>query len=140
MKTHVKRLAAIAIAGLGAAGLGATGLGGAAFGDGGSLRDEARVDRLACEISVDERPGTVALEARVMSPGPADGEYRFRVTKRGGGGANIDQSGLFHTDRGRRQRVGQITLGADGGRYDARLEITHDGETISCSERIGGWL
>lgn len=117
------------------------GLASTAFGgDEGREAADRRDAELRCEIAVDERRSSIALEALVMSEVPVEGEYRFRVSKRGGGSARIDQSGLFFADRGKPHRVGVVTLGADGGSYTATLELDADGEEVSCSERIGGRL
>ena len=69
------------------------------------------------------------------------GSYRLQVRKRGGGGgATIDQSGGFTAEPGRPAELGTVSMGGDGGVYEARLSVDVGGRVTVCTERIGGSL
>jgi hypothetical protein len=94
-----------------------------------------------CEIKVKDQGNSVSLEGSVFAAKTTQGDYHFRVNKSGGGGsANIDQRGEFRAGPNNPGRFGNVTLGTNGGSYVAKLTVTADGETIECSEKVGGSL
>ncbi|GGE15487.1 hypothetical protein GCM10011390_38260 [Aureimonas endophytica] len=96
---------------------------------------------LRCEIRAVPSGGMVALEALARSDRSVGGSYAFQVTSAGrGGGTDIHQGGAFRAAAGETARLGRVTLGADGAVYDATLDVTVGGRTISCTERVGGAL
>jgi hypothetical protein len=94
-----------------------------------------------CEINVDDQGSSVALNSIIRADTATQGEYHFRVNKSGGGGsANIDQRGAFKAGPENPARLGSVTFGTNGGTYVAKLTVTADGQTIECSEKVGGSL
>ncbi|MQB46452.1 curli-like amyloid fiber formation chaperone CsgH [Rhizobium sp. ICMP 5592] len=97
------------------------------------------VEPVRCEIRATPESGMVALEALVHADKNASGTYSFRVESVGGaGGTNIEQSGAFNATSGRPATLGAVTLGAKGAVYDATLDVTVGGKSISCTQRVGG--
>ena len=96
---------------------------------------------LRCEIQVQERGNSVALQGLVFAKTAIEGSYQLRVSKSGGGGSSdINQSGDFSAGPGEPSTLGTVSLGGDGGSYVARLTVTWDGGSIECTERVGGTL
>ncbi|MBB3612439.1 curli-like amyloid fiber formation chaperone CsgH [Rhizobium sp. BK602] len=94
---------------------------------------------LRCEIRATPQGGMVALEALAHADKRVSGTYSFHIESAGGGGgSNIDQSGAFDAAPGRAAMLGSVSLGAKGAVYDATLDITTGGKSISCSQRVGG--
>lgn len=91
-----------------------------------------------CEIEISQAPGSVDLQALVSSRVAASGTYRLRVSKSGGGTADIDQSGDFSITSGS-EVVGAVSLGGTGT-YSARLTVIANGQKIECSKRVSGVL
>lgn len=94
---------------------------------------------VVCEIQATPADGMIALEGIVHADETISGSYRFRVSSAGGSGsANISQGGSFTAGPGGAARLGTVMLGNTGAAYDARLEVTSDGVTVECAERVGG--
>lgn len=92
---------------------------------------------LRCEILATPSNGGIALEGLAHTEHPVSGSYEFRVTGGGsGGGANIRQSGDFEAGADETAELGNVMLGGSGSVYDARLEVTANGVTVICEERI----
>ena len=111
------------------------GLAGAAAGTGTA---DASAGPLRCEIVAATENGMLTLKGVIRADAPVVGSYRFKVTGAGGGGSsNIAQGGEFMAGPDEAVGLGQVMLGG-GGSYDASLEITAGGETVTCRERVGG--
>ena len=95
---------------------------------------------LRCEIAATSSGQTIALEGLVEADNAVSGSYLFRVVGSGrGGSSNIQQGGAFAAGPGGAATLGRIMLGASAGAvYDATLTVETNGDTIECSERIGG--
>ncbi|KQT82762.1 curli-like amyloid fiber formation chaperone CsgH [Aurantimonas sp. Leaf443] len=89
----------------------------------------------ACEIRVSRQAGTIGLTALATAENTISGSYSLSVS---GTGTNIQQSGPFHAVPGRPATLGTVTLGSNGGTYQANLDLTIAGDTLSCSRRIRG--
>jgi hypothetical protein len=89
-----------------------------------------------CEIGVEKQDGGVALEGRVFAEPPLSGSYRLRVTKTGGGGAEIVQSGAFSHTTGPSAALGLVSLSA--GNYVAELKVEWKDGSTDCEERVRG--
>lgn len=95
---------------------------------------------LRCEIQVDERGNSVALEGLVFAKSAIEGSYHLTVSKSGGSGSSeINQSGGFSAGPGGPASLASVTLGG-GGSYIARLRVTWDGHSVECTERVRGSL
>jgi hypothetical protein len=91
-----------------------------------------------CEIQASTQNGMVAMQGVVHADVAINGSYRFRVSSAGGGGnSNISQGGGFAAGPERAVTLGRVMLGASAV-YDASLEVTSNGATITCAERVGG--
>jgi hypothetical protein len=96
-------------------------------------------ERVRCEIRASSASGMIALEGIVHADPAVHGTYRFRVAGAGrSGGSNIQQGGQFAVDASGAATLGRVMLGNNGAAFDARLEVTADGITVECNERIGG--
>ena len=93
---------------------------------------------LRCEIETVNQGSMVSLAGLVHADAPLGGSYRFRVAS-AGGGTNISQGGNFSAGPGEPAILGRVSLGGNSI-YDATLEVTADGMTVECEERIGGAL
>ncbi|MER8464881.1 curli-like amyloid fiber formation chaperone CsgH [Mesorhizobium sp. M1396] len=92
-----------------------------------------------CEIRATSEGGMISLEALAHADKSVSGTYSFYVESAARtGGTNIKQDGAFSTAPGKPATLSAVTLDAKGGVYDARLELTVDGKSISCAERLGG--
>ena len=87
---------------------------------------------LSCAIETSRAGGTIAIRSVAGSERGISGSYSFSVR---GSGTNINQGGPFEVAAGKTVTLGQVMVG--GGSYDARLEVSAGGRTVSCSERIG---
>lgn len=97
------------------------------------------VGPVRCEIRVTPEGGMVSLEALAHADTKVSGTYSFHVESAGRtGGTNIEQGGAFSAAHGKPATLGTVTLDAKGAVYDARLEVTVDGKSVSCAERVGG--
>ncbi len=95
-------------------------------------------DRLACKIEIVRNPAGLELLALVSAPQPISGQYRLQVTMMAQhGNSTMNHGGTFTAGPGAPQVVGRFSL-AGGGQYMAQLQVTADGHTIDCNERIGG--
>ena len=109
----------------------------------GALAAMATADQsigpVRCEIRATPESGMVSLEALAHADRNVSGTYSFHVESAGrSGGTNIEQGGAFSAAPGKPATLGVVTLGAKGAVYDARLEMTVDGKSIGCAERVGG--
>ncbi|MCV0397520.1 MAG: hypothetical protein K5872_20105 [Rhizobiaceae bacterium] len=87
-----------------------------------------------CEIVATKSGGMTRLEGVIHADRAAAGTSDFRVSGGGSGGStNIRQGGDFDLAAGESTTLGSVSL---GGSYDATLEVTVNGETFSCGERI----
>lgn len=92
-----------------------------------------------CEIRATPDGGMVSLEALAHTDRNVSGTYSFHVESAGRtGGTDIEQGGAFSAALGRPATLGIVTLDAKGGVFDAKLEVTVGGKSISCAERLGG--
>ncbi len=95
---------------------------------------------LRCEIETVKQGAMVSLAGMVHADAPLGGSYRFKVASAGGGGGtNISQGGNFSAGPGAPATLGRVSLGGNSI-YDATLEVTADGVTVACEERVGGAL
>lgn len=95
---------------------------------------------LRCEIETTQQGPMVSLAGLVHADAPLSGSYRFKVDSAGGGGGtNISQGGNFSAGPGAPATLGRVSLGGNSV-YEATLEVTADGLTVACEERIGGSL
>jgi len=91
-----------------------------------------------CEILTETQNGMVAMQGVVHADTAINGSYRFRVASAAGAGnSNISQGGHFTAGPDGAVTLGQVMLGANAV-YDASLEVTSNGTTITCAERAGG--
>lgn len=91
-----------------------------------------------CEIQVTPANGMIALAGVVHADIAVGGSYSFRVSGGGrGGSANISQGGPFAAGPSAAVTLGSVLVGSAGGNYDATLEVTANGATVLCRERIG---
>ncbi|WP_214477336.1 curli-like amyloid fiber formation chaperone CsgH [Mesorhizobium sp. dw_380] len=97
------------------------------------------VGPVRCEIRVTPDGGMVSLDALAHADRGISGTYSFHVESAGQtGGTNIEQSSAFSAAPGKPATLGTVTLDAKGADYDAKLEITADGKSVGCTERVGG--
>ena len=121
---------------LAAAAVGFAALGAAAGGGGNATADAPMSGPVRCEIQATSAGGMTTLEGVVHADIAVAGTYSFRVSGGGNGGSsNISQGGPFSAAPGASMPLGQVMLSK--GAYEAILSVSFDGETISCSERIG---
>jgi len=109
----------------------------------GALATIATADQsvgpVRCEIRVTPEGGMVSLEALAHADRNVSGTYSFHVESAGrSGGTNVEQGGPFSAAPGKPATLGAVTLEAKGAVFDARLEVTVDGKSIGCAERVGG--
>jgi len=97
------------------------------------------VGPVRCEIRVTPEGGMVSLEALAHADRNVIGTYSFHVRSAGrAGGTVIEQGGAFSAAPGRPATLGTVTLDAKSAIYDAKLEVTVDGKSVGCADRIGG--
>lgn len=96
----------------------------------------AGADRMHCEIIASASRGILTLEGRAESLEALSGAYRFEVT---GPGTQIRQAGPFGTAAGAGATLGSARVGGSGP-YEARLEISANGETVECAPWRGAAL
>ena len=95
-------------------------------------------ERLACKIGVNRNGPALELLAVVSAPRPIQGSYRMQVTTIAPyGSSTMNHGGSFTAGPGAPQVIGRFSL-AGSGQYTAALQVTADGQTIDCTERIGG--
>ena len=109
----------------------------------GALATMATADQslgpVRCEIRATPDGGMVSLEALAHTDRNVSGTYSFHVESAGRtGGTNIEQGGAFSAAPGKPATLGTVTLDAKGTVFDAKLEVTVDGKSIGCAERVGG--
>lgn len=91
-----------------------------------------------CEISATPSGGMVRLDALVHASKPVVGSYNLRVEKTGGGGSStISQGGDFDAKAGQTATLSSVSLGSRGARYNATLDVTIGGKTVSCTKQTG---
>lgn len=88
-----------------------------------------------CKLEIARHGAGVALTAVAHAGRSTSGRYDLRVSGRG---TDIRQGGPFDIGANRTARLGTVTMGA--GSYDVELDLVVDGDTISCSRRIGGGI
>jgi hypothetical protein len=92
---------------------------------------------LRCEIETHLTNGMIALEGVVHANTTVAGSYQFRVVSTGASGnSDIEQGGAFAARPEGKATLGRVMLGS--GNFDADLEVTVDGATVSCSHHVGG--
>lgn len=92
-----------------------------------------------CAIGVTQQAGMVRLDALVNADKHLGGTYTFHVEKIGGGGSStINQGGDFDAPAGQTTKLSSVSLGSNGGRYEATLDVTIGGQHFSCTKDIGG--
>lgn len=96
---------------------------------------QAASDRLSCEIAAHPSGGMTAIEGLAHAGESLSGSYRLTIS---GGGSNIRQGGAFDASAGETVTLGSATLGGSSGGYDVELELTTNGDTVRCDERVGG--
>jgi hypothetical protein len=95
--------------------------------------DDARSDRAVdCDVRVARSARGVALRGILRANTAASGDYRFVVTKSGGGGSSdISQGGPFALAAGEEAVVGSADLSMErGARWRAVLTLERDGVVI----------
>lgn len=130
MNRHMAARAVPVLCGLGLAAL-AIGTGRAASTD----------EPVRCEIQADTAGSMITLQGMVQADEAASGTYRFKVESTGSGGnSDIKQGGSFAVGPDRPATLGRVMLGGGGVVYDASLDVTSNGATVSCSKQVGGRL
>ena len=95
-------------------------------------------EALSCEVQVTHQGGMIALEGVVHAPQAVQGSYRLRVSSTGrSGNADISQGGDFTAEAGGTVSLGRVTLAGDGTTHEASLQVTANGVTVECRERVG---
>lgn len=95
---------------------------------------------LRCEIQAATQAGMISLQGVAESDGALAGTYRFTVESvAGSGNSTIRQGGGFSVEAGSPASLGKVMLSA-GGIYDAYLQLSAGGESVTCEKRIGGSL
>jgi hypothetical protein len=94
---------------------------------------------LSCDIQVSHKGDGVTLRGVVASGSNVEGSYSLKVTSVGSSSSKINQGGDFSVKAGGVEELALVTLGGDGV-YQAKLSVTADGRTTSCTERVGGSL
>ena len=89
--------------------------------------------KMRCEIATSSTGGIVTLQSSTHALETISGSWRFNVE---GAGAHISQSGEFNAPAGATSKLGSVQLGG-GGPYEARLEISANGQTVQCAEWTG---
>ncbi len=102
-----------------------------------AIAAESHAAPLRCEIRTSSMNGMTTVEGLVHATAAVTGSYQLRILSSGSSGnSDIEQGGLFAAGPEGSVTLGQVTLGG-GGSFDASLELTSDGTTVSCSQRIG---
>ena len=83
------------------------------------------VEPVRCEIRATPESGMVTLEALAHADRNVSGTYSFHIESAGLSGGKL---------RGEANDSGE----AKGGIYNAKLEVTVNGKSIGCAERVGG--
>jgi hypothetical protein len=96
----------------------------------------SQADSLSCEIQADATNGMMVLQGVVHADAAISGSYRFKVT---GAATNISQGGAFAAAPGQTATLGKVMLGGHAI-YDASLQVTANGVTTVCDDRVGGQL
>ncbi len=120
-----------------AAGLIAAGLAAAGATTGAVDVQAANHDPVRCEIVAERTGSMVRLAGLMHADREISGEYRFDIRGGGtGGNTNIRQGSTFHAGPSGPTTLGMAMLSA-GGSYQVDLDVTANGRTYSCAERIG---
>ncbi|WP_062116158.1 curli-like amyloid fiber formation chaperone CsgH [Aureimonas sp. AU40] len=91
-----------------------------------------------CEIRAVPQGGLLSLTALVEADKSVSGRYTLEVEGAGrGGGTQLSQGGPFTAGAGRAATLGSVTLTGKGALYDVSLDVTVNGRTVSCNERVG---
>src|SRR6476660_1495912 len=111
---------------------------GAAVAAAGAVAAESPAASLRCEIETRLTNGMIAIEGVVYADAAVAGSYLLRVVSAGSSGnSDIEQGGAFTAGPDRKVTLGQVILGARGS-YKANLDLTVDGKSVTCSERVSG--
>ncbi|MBL4645794.1 MAG: hypothetical protein COA52_18120 [Hyphomicrobiales bacterium] len=95
-------------------------------------------DAMYCEIKASDMGGMIMLENLVHADTAIQGTYRFKLKSTGGGGStNISQGSNFTASPGSPATLGRMMLNS-GVIYEAKLDVTVNGVSFTCAERIGG--
>jgi hypothetical protein len=92
-----------------------------------------------CEIGATPAgSGMVKLDALVHADKSLSGSYTFRVEKTGSGGSStINQGGDFDARAGQTATLSSVSMGGKGARYNATLDVTVGGKTVTCTKQSG---
>ncbi len=89
-----------------------------------------------CQIQASTNNGLTTIKAIFHSDIALAGVYRFTLAGSGGGGnSNISQGGNFSARANDDLILGQMMMGGQAAIYDASLEITANGTSITCENR-----
>ena len=120
-----------------AAGLIAGGLAAAGATTGAVDVQAANHDPVRCEIVAEQAGSMVRLAGVMHADHEISGQYQFDIRGGGSGGnTNIRQGSSFHAGPSGPPTLGMAMLSA-GGVYSVSLDVTANGETYRCDERIG---
>lgn len=93
---------------------------------------------IRCEIHTEMANGMMTVQSDVHADFDTQGTYRFTLTSVShAGSTNLSQGGNFSAGPEKSATLGKMILGGNGTQYDASLEISANGETITCNERLG---
>lgn len=102
---------------------------GAAFAAAGAV--QAGSQQVQCEIATRSSGSMTVIEGLVHAPKAVSGTYSMKVS---GPGTNISQAGEFEASAGKTLVLSSVSLSGTGQRVS--LDVTADGEKLSCSQRI----
>ncbi|WDR06993.1 curli-like amyloid fiber formation chaperone CsgH [Devosia rhodophyticola] len=95
--------------------------------------DTANADHLRCGLISDANNGSVAMEARLLSPTDLSGTYRLSIVSSGPSGrSNINQGGGFSVRANEDVVLGRVSLNANAS-TKVDFEISANGATIDCT-------
>ncbi|WP_306118630.1 MULTISPECIES: curli-like amyloid fiber formation chaperone CsgH [unclassified Roseitalea] len=121
-----------------AAGLVAAGIAAGAAASSTGTTPIATGEPVRCEILAERSGAMIRLSGLMHADRDVSGEYRFNVQSTGrGGSTDISQGSRFHAGPNGPTTLGMVMLSA-GGVYDVELDVTANGETFRCAERVGG--
>ncbi len=96
---------------------------------------------LRCEVRVAKSGSFMKLEGLVHAKSSVSGTYHLIIATSGGGGtSDIEQSGPFTATPGSPANLGTVMLGGSSANYTAKLSVKWNGQSTSCTRRIGGSL
>ncbi|WDR02160.1 curli-like amyloid fiber formation chaperone CsgH [Devosia algicola] len=96
--------------------------------------DTANADQLRCGLETTTSNGTVALEARLVSPTDLSGTYRLSIISSGPSGrSNINQGGGFSARANEDVVLGRVSLNSNA-KSNVDFEVSANGATIDCTD------